>query len=212
MATFCDPERNWGRSSVWRREGQMAACAGDEVPKVQVRVLRRSSHSPRGTGQERDAPDHVSPMASERSSSTSFHTAMDRTDHPHHRALSQGPDVATAAHPGPPSTPFPSSHPQTIPTFPRPLISTLGWEIQSILARSPNFRKVNRVHYTSPDAKVENAIPQVERDGNPLIIAGWNRHPRWPKSLFNIDWLRKNGDQSMSCPSPKMFSQVLTLP
>ncbi|KAF8136605.1 hypothetical protein EV363DRAFT_1158357 [Boletus edulis] len=82
------------------------------------------------------------------------------------------------------------------PVFPRPLISTLGWDIKSILASSPNFRSVQRVHYTSPNARVENIIPEVERDGNPLIITGWNRHPRWPKALFNIEWLKKHGDQN----------------
>jgi hypothetical protein len=89
---------------------------------------------------------------------------------------------------------------------PRPLISTFGWDIKSIIDSSPNFHPVQRVHYTSPNAKVEIVIPEVERDGNPLIINGWNRHPRWPKSLFNIDWLRKNGDQSESCSPLRSFS------
>ncbi|KAF8559799.1 hypothetical protein OG21DRAFT_1402382 [Imleria badia] len=79
---------------------------------------------------------------------------------------------------------------------PHPLITTLGWEINALVASSPNFHQVERVHFTSPNAKVGVIIPKVERDGIPLIIAGWNRHPRWPKSLFHIDWLRKNGDQN----------------
>lgn len=100
------------------------------------------------------------------------------------RASSQGPDVAVAA----------------MPT--RPLVSTFGWEINALIASSPNFHAVERVHFTSPNAKVDVVIPTVERDGTPLIITGWNRHPRWPRSLFHIDWLKKNGDQSESCSSP----------
>ncbi|KAG9318700.1 hypothetical protein JVU11DRAFT_796 [Chiua virens] len=80
--------------------------------------------------------------------------------------------------------------------YPRPLISTFGWELQSIVASSPNFRHIERVHYTSPNANVDLVIKEFERSGKPMIINGWNRHPRWPRSMFNIEWLKTNGDQN----------------
>lgn len=126
------------------------------------------------------------------------------------RLSSQGPDPVALAHPGPSQRPPDTKHePKPPSAYPRPLISTFGWEAKSIIDSSPNFHAVHRVHYTSPNAKVEIVIPEVERDGKPLIIAGWNRHPKWPKTLFNIDWLKKNGDQSESCLSTRSFSLTL---
>lgn len=40
-------------------------------------------------------------------------------------------------------------------------------------------------------------MSEHETEGIPLIIYGWNRHPRWLQS-FNIDWLRMNGAQDIS--------------
>lgn len=126
------------------------------------------------------------------------------------RLSSQGPDPVASAHlagPGPSQRPPDTQHqPKPPSAYPRPLISTFDWDIKSIIASSPNFHPIQRVHYTSPNARVEIVIPEVERDGNPLILTGWNRHPRWPKSLFNLDWLKKNGDQSEPSSSPQGFS------
>ncbi|KAF9227649.1 hypothetical protein BS17DRAFT_774094 [Gyrodon lividus] len=76
----------------------------------------------------------------------------------------------------------------------RPLVTTLGWDINAIIASSPNFHRMGRVHYSSPAASI--GINEYEKDGVPLIIQGWHRHPRWPKSMFNVEWLQKNGDQN----------------
>ncbi|KIJ16915.1 hypothetical protein PAXINDRAFT_74465 [Paxillus involutus ATCC 200175] len=76
----------------------------------------------------------------------------------------------------------------------RPLVTTLGWDIKAIVASSPNFHHMRRIHYSAPAART--GITEYEKDGIPTIIHGWNRHPRWPKSMFNVEWLKKNGDQN----------------
>ena len=180
MATLGDPEGHRGRCSVWLRVGYMADRAGDKVPEIKVWWT--------GHGGGQDATRRITcrTHAGHMSKLSIVHTIMQAS-----------PDAtASARRPYTPLQPMPQA------ARSRPLISTLGWDIQSIIASSPNFHHVKRVHYTSPNAKVDIVIPEVERDGNPLVIAGWNRHPMWPKSLFNIDWLKKNGDQSDSYSSP----------
>ncbi|KIJ69258.1 hypothetical protein HYDPIDRAFT_81059, partial [Hydnomerulius pinastri MD-312] len=76
----------------------------------------------------------------------------------------------------------------------RPLITTLDWDIKEIIASSPNFYPITRAHYSSRAA--ETCIREYEKTGIPYIINGWRRHPQWPKSMFNVEWLRKNGDQN----------------
>lgn len=249
MATFRDPERHRGRSSVGWRERDMTDCTTDEVPEIKVWVLsdcgwlvrRWARHRRRGCWAElrRDATDHVPtiddplalvveqpelvyqphrPCRAPPHHICTLRLAMEAprpsspTGPANHRLSSQGPDPVASAHlacPGHLQRPPDTQHqPKPPSTHPRPLISTEGWDIKSIIASSPNFHPVKRVHYTSPNARVEIVIPEVEGDGNPLIITGWNRHPKWPKSLFNIDWLNKNGDQSEPLPSPRGFSLI----
>lgn len=74
-----------------------------------------------------------------------------------------------------------------------PRITTKGWLLNDLVESSPNFHRVDRLHYSAPSLK--ETMSQHEASGTPLIIFGWNRHPLWPKSLFNIEWLRRNGDQ-----------------
>ncbi|KAF9246293.1 hypothetical protein BU15DRAFT_40296 [Melanogaster broomeanus] len=85
-------------------------------------------------------------------------------------------------------------HPSTSHERRHPLVTTACWDIKEILARSQNFHPMHRVHYSSPEA--ETFISGYEKSGIPVIVEGWHRHPRWPKSMFNVEWLKQNGDQN----------------
>ncbi|KAI6150523.1 hypothetical protein BKA82DRAFT_122733 [Pisolithus tinctorius] len=78
--------------------------------------------------------------------------------------------------------------------IPSPRITTRDWSLNDIIESSPNFHRMTRLHYSAPSLRA--SMSQHEASGTPLIIHGWNRHPHWPKSLFNIEWLRKHGDQN----------------
>ncbi|KAI6045681.1 hypothetical protein EDC04DRAFT_2559045 [Pisolithus marmoratus] len=73
-------------------------------------------------------------------------------------------------------------------------ITTRGWSLNGLIESSDNFYRMDRIHYSAPSLKA--SMSQHEASGTPLIIFGWNRHPHWPKSLFNVEWLRRNGDQN----------------
>ncbi|KAL4067881.1 hypothetical protein J3A83DRAFT_4096483 [Scleroderma citrinum] len=84
------------------------------------------------------------------------------------------------------------AHPGSQDGVCQPRITTRGWSLNELVESSPNFRRVPRTHYSAPSLKA--SMSEHEIDGTPLIIYGWNRHPRWLKT-FDINWLKTNGDQ-----------------
>jgi hypothetical protein len=65
-------------------------------------------------------------------------------------------------------------------------ISTESWSLDSILARSDNFRKVSRISVASQSALLA-AIDHHEATGIPLIVEGLHMLEAWNKDLFNLD-------------------------
>ncbi|KAI6132110.1 hypothetical protein EDD16DRAFT_1775463 [Pisolithus croceorrhizus] len=60
-----------------------------------------------------------------------------------------------------------------------PRITTKGWSLNDLVESSSNFHRIDRLHYSAPSLKE-------------------TMHPHWPKSLFNIEWLRRNVRQDPS--------------
>ncbi len=81
----------------------------------------------------------------------------------------------------------------------RPTLSGKHWTLRRLLDQSSHFIAVPRISASSP--QLAETLEAYERDGKPLIIEDWHEHPKWPRELFNIDWLlKKSGEDSMcSC-------------
>ena len=96
----------------------------------------------------------------------------------------------------------------------KPSISTdasgdLGadWTFDKILARGIRFRKVSRVSALDTQAMLR-AIDSHERNGSPLIIEDWHKHPEWNSDLFGMEWLLRNkGKQGARAPLPLLPSR-----
>lgn len=78
-------------------------------------------------------------------------------------------------------------------TLPETPISTKGWTADNLIALSEQFYLVQRVRANS--ASLSQEIEKFERSGVPLVVEGWQDHPHWPKSTFDIDWLASHGPQ-----------------
>ncbi|KAF9052926.1 hypothetical protein BJ165DRAFT_1340122 [Panaeolus papilionaceus] len=66
-----------------------------------------------------------------------------------------------------------------------PVISTRGWSFDNLLAQSSNFLPVERVSFDSAD--LLTVIRDSEKNGTPLVIQGFHRHIKWPKSMFTLE-------------------------
>ncbi|KAH7929751.1 hypothetical protein BV22DRAFT_107094 [Leucogyrophana mollusca] len=71
-------------------------------------------------------------------------------------------------------------------------VTTKGWTMEGLVERAPHFRPIPRV--AAQDPRLHEIINQHEIDGVPLIIEGWHHHKKWPKELFELEWLREHGD------------------
>ena len=69
-------------------------------------------------------------------------------------------------------------------------VSSKDWTLENLMAQNPQFRQVQRVSSLEPD-RVATALMDHERLGIPVIIEHLNRNPKWPKDMFNVDWLLK---------------------
>jgi hypothetical protein len=79
-------------------------------------------------------------------------------------------------------------------------VSTRGWTLENILARSANFYAVpsKNVEHLAAD-EIEFAVRDFEESGIPLLMQNWHKRPGWNPNLFSPLWLRDNeGDSSPS--------------
>lgn len=70
-------------------------------------------------------------------------------------------------------------------------IQAKDWSLEHLLSNT-NFRSVRRVSALLPTSRLLHELESHERDGLPLIIEGWHKHPQWPKDLFDMEWLLKH--------------------
>ncbi|PSR76049.1 hypothetical protein PHLCEN_2v8711 [Hermanssonia centrifuga] len=78
----------------------------------------------------------------------------------------------------------------------RPTLSGKHWTLRRLLEQSSHFTAVPRISASSP--QLAETLEAYERDGKPLIIEDWHEHPKWPRELFNIDWLlKKSGEDTL---------------
>ncbi|KIY43562.1 hypothetical protein FISHEDRAFT_27908, partial [Fistulina hepatica ATCC 64428] len=68
-------------------------------------------------------------------------------------------------------------------------LSTKGWSLQSLLDAGSNFRPVPRVFYD--DASLSERIAEYEA-GEPYVIEGYHKDPRWPHQVFEASWFREH--------------------
>lgn len=83
---------------------------------------------------------------------------------------------------------------------PRLTFSSRDWTLNKVLKRGKRFQSVRRV--SALDKNLLHELEQYEKSacGEPLIVENWHQHPRWPKGLFDLEWLVEHyGQQSMHC-------------
>ncbi|KAF8911972.1 hypothetical protein CPB84DRAFT_1700931, partial [Gymnopilus junonius] len=65
------------------------------------------------------------------------------------------------------------------------MTSTIGWTLDALLGHSPNFIATKRISAASEDlAKI---LQDYERRGEPLVVEGYQSHPKWPRELFTME-------------------------
>lgn len=76
-------------------------------------------------------------------------------------------------------------------------ISSQDWtSAEALVKRGRRFKLVKRVSAVpESEEQVSLAIHEHERSGEPLILDKLHRRPGWIGGAFNVDWLRKNGEQ-----------------
>ena len=76
-------------------------------------------------------------------------------------------------------------------------ISSSQWSLEGLFKRSRRFKQIRRISALLPEPQLLRIFEEHETSGLPLIIEGWDKHTRWPKDLFNVDWLLEHcGDHS----------------
>jgi len=79
-------------------------------------------------------------------------------------------------------------------------VSTRGWTLEDILARSDNFCAVpsKNVEHLAAD-EIQILIRDFEESGIPLLMQNWHKRPGWNPNLFSPSWLYdEEGDSSPS--------------
>ncbi|KAI0798028.1 hypothetical protein C8Q75DRAFT_740370 [Abortiporus biennis] len=72
-----------------------------------------------------------------------------------------------------------------------------GWDLSDIVQQGRSTVAVHRISIFDQDLVGE--IERHERAGRPLIVEDCHHHEKWPKDMFNADWLLTNqGDTDMN--------------
>lgn len=80
---------------------------------------------------------------------------------------------------------------EPLPNPPKCRISTSGWTLQNLIKSGRRFQPVLRISASSK--KMQAKVEEFEKNGIPVIIEDWNKHPNWPKDMFHIDEFSTNG-------------------
>lgn len=67
-----------------------------------------------------------------------------------------------------------------------PGIPVKDWTLQGLVEQGACFKLVPRVSALSEHEMLE-AIRKYEAEGEPLIIEHWDKHPKWPKHIFDLE-------------------------
>ena len=68
-------------------------------------------------------------------------------------------------------------------------ISSKCWTFEHLHKQGRRFKPVKRISALIPEEVLLHRLAEYERDGEPLIIENWHKHPKWPKELFDVDRL-----------------------
>ncbi|KAI8998664.1 hypothetical protein BD414DRAFT_453628, partial [Trametes punicea] len=70
-----------------------------------------------------------------------------------------------------------------------PRITAKDWSVPDLCNRYEKFKEVRRVSALSARAELAKVLEEYEKDGFPLIIEDWHKHPKWRHDIFSLEWL-----------------------
>jgi hypothetical protein len=85
-------------------------------------------------------------------------------------------------------------------------ITTRGWTLEGLVARSDNLRPITRVSAT--DSALLNDIRWHESEGRPMVIEGLHRQTHWNTSLLSVDSFQQLGPPSGKTTSTSFVTRL----
>ncbi|KAF8623479.1 hypothetical protein AX15_006263 [Amanita polypyramis BW_CC] len=90
-------------------------------------------------------------------------------------------------------SPMKFSLPQQSPISARRMpISVQGWSFDDLVSKSSNFKAVRRISALNKASLNPAELDKYDKEGVPLIIEDFHRHPRWPHE-FTLEHFKSHG-------------------